>query len=436
MQWDFQIVQVTAAGTFGTVCVAFDWTSRQFYALKILKERFRSNDKVLDRSRDEAAMLAAMNHPNILKVYEVFDVDERPVIVMEWIQGCSLQDLIDTSTKGLPVAAALAIIRQGCLALDAAYNTLSPGSGHPMEIIHRDLKPSNMLLSLRGEVKVVDFGIARAIFDGKKSQTVSMVLGARDYMAPERLDGQEETPKLDVYAMGLIFYELLQGQHLTLSLRPRVHTQQKQDALEALHLRDCPDQLAPAIRALFSDMTTYTEDDRMDVPEVITRIDELLADLPPVDMAAFANHKVRPMFEANSLMDPRRHEDYDELRFIDAMGPTQPGGADDIDTTLRAFLDSRGWEGRVEELWTLLLLNPSWTAAPFLEWLDRRRAQWWQFWQQNQATVPQKFALLRILACRFDDKVRSRVKRFQVDPDPRVRRLASALLTAEEITQF
>lgn len=436
MDWDFQIVQVTAAGTFGTVCVAFDWRSRQFYALKVLKERFRTHGQVLDRSRDEAAMLAAMNHPNILRVHEVFDVDERPIIVMEWIQGCSLQDLIDTRTGGLPATTALEIVRQACVALDAAFRTPSPGNQRPMEIIHRDLKPSNMLLTLRGVVKVVDFGIARAIFEGKKSETVSMVLGARDYMAPERLDGQEETQRLDVYAMGLILYELLQGEHLTLSLRPRVHARQKEDALDALALVDCPPGLAPAIRALFGDMTAYAVEDRLDVRDVITRIEELLATAGAPDMSRFANHTIRPVFEANSLMDPRLHDDYDELRFIDAMGPTPPGGDPDIDARLREFLDHRGWERRVEELWTLLLLNPSWTARPFLEWLDRRRAQWWQFWQQNAATVPQKIALLRILACRFDKPVRMRVKRFQVDPDARVRRLATALLTAEEITHF
>ncbi|MCA9571040.1 MAG: serine/threonine protein kinase, partial [Myxococcales bacterium] len=189
MGWDFQIVQVTAAGTFGTVCVAFDWTSKRFYALKVLKERFKTHEKVLARSRDEAAMLAAMDHPNILQVHELFHVDERPVIVMEWIQGCSLQDLVDCSTTGLPAATALEIVRQGCLALDAAYNAPEPHTGQPMRIIHRDLKPSNMLLSLRGVVKVVDFGIAKAAFGGRESKTVSMVLGSRDYMAPERLDG-------------------------------------------------------------------------------------------------------------------------------------------------------------------------------------------------------------------------------------------------------
>lgn len=437
MGWDFQIVQVTAAGTFGTVCVAFDWTSRRFYALKVLKQHFSSHDKVLARSRDEARMLAAMNHPNILEVHDTFDVDGRPIIVMEWVQGCSLEALMECSIGGLPCATALEIVRQAAVALDAAYTSPDPRGGEPMRIIHRDLKPSNILLSISGRVKVVDFGIAQGMFGGKESKTVSMVLGSRDYMAPERLDGLEDTPRLDVYALGLILYELLHGTCITLSLRPRVHTAQKQDALGALDLVDCPGPVEPAIQQLLEDMLRYDPANRLDIRQLLARVTSLLNQLEVPDMRGFANREVRPVFEANSLRDPRSHEDYPELAFLDAIGPTPPGGDASIDVRLKKFINSPGWERRVEELWTLLLLNPSWTARPFLDWLDRRRAQWWQFWQQNGATVPQKIALLRILACRIDGpSVRRRVKRFTLDPDKRVRALAGQLLLAEEVTAF
>ncbi len=437
MGWDFQIVQVTAAGTFGTVCVAFDWTSRKFYALKVLKERFKQNDKVLARARDEAKLLSAMKHPNILRVHELFEVDGRPVIVMQWIQGCALHDLLDCTDGGLPYDVALDVVRQGCTGLDAAYRALAPGSGQPMRIIHRDLKPSNLLLSLRGVVKVVDFGIAKAVFHGRESDTVSMVLGTRAYMAPERLDGQNETAKLDIYAMGIILYELLQGEPPKLSLRPRVHGLQARDAAKALAPAGCPPEILGAIRQLWLEMVSYEPAGRLQAHEVVARIDALTARMGGrPDMAAFANTYVRPVFEANSLVDPRTHEAYPELAFIDAIGPTPPGGDPHIDRTLTRFLHTPGWERRVEELWTLLLLNPSWTARPFLRWLERKRAHWWQFWQDSHATVPQKIALLRILSCRMDDEVRARVKRFLHDPDPRVRRLAKALLAAEEVSAF
>jgi serine/threonine protein kinase len=306
-----------------------------------------------------------------------------------------------------------------------------------MHIIHRDIKPSNILLSLQGAVKVVDFGIARGDFEGKRSETVSMVLGARAYMAPERLDGAPDGPRLDVYALGLVLFELLKGERIKLSMRPNVHARQMADALEALKIRGLSEAGEHHLRKLLAHMTTYDRHQRPDAIDVEQRALQILEHEGGVpDMEKYANDFVRPIFEANSLIDPRATDDYEELAFLDRLGPTQPGGDPDIDTELRKFLASPRWTQRVEELWTLLLLNPSWTAQPFVEWLDKRKKQWWQFWQQNTATVPQKIALLRILACRFDDDVRKRVVRFKSDPSPRVRKLAEQLLTAEEVTGF
>jgi serine/threonine protein kinase len=433
--WDFQIVQITAAGTFGNVCVAFDWRSKKFYALKVLKERFKDNRKVLARTRDEATMLAAMNHPNILKVHEFLEVDDRPLVVMEWVQGCSLQDLVDCNPQGIDAPIALEMIRQASNGLHAAYHTPAAGTTRPMNVIHRDIKPSNLLISLAGDLKVVDFGIARATFEGKASETVSMVLGARAYMAPERLDGAGDSPLLDVYALGLVLYELLKGERIKLSLRPNVHPRQMHDALEALKLRGLTPVQERATRELIGAMTAYATAERPSAQVVAERIGMLLRE--PADLARFANQHVRPIFEANSLIDPRSMPEYRDVEFVDRMGATAPGGTPDIDVRLRQFLATPGWAQRVEELWTLLLLNPAWSAAPFLEWLASRKSLWWQFWQpQSQASVAQKIALLRILACRFDDEVRKQVVRFRSDPSPQVRKLAEALLTAEENTGF
>lgn len=434
--WDFQIVQITAAGTFGNVCVAFDWTTKHFYALKVLKERFKHNRKVLARTRDEAIVLSAMKHPNILRVHELLEVDDRPVVVMEWVQGCSLQDLVDCTPRGIDAPVALELVRQAAEGLHAAWTTLHPRTREPMHVIHRDIKPSNMLLSLAGELKVVDFGIARATFEGKNSETVSMVLGARAYMAPERLDGAGDTPRLDVYALGLVLYELLRGERIKLSLRPNVHGRQLADALDLLDLRGLTKDGERLLRELVMAMTAYDPSDRPDAADVVARIGEMLGDDTP-DLSRFANQHVRPIFEANSLVDPRTMPEYADVAFLDAMGPTKPGGSAEIDTQLRAFLDTPGWAHRVEELWTLLLLNPQWTAAPFVEWLGKRKSQWWQFWQpSNLASVPQKIALLRILASRIDDDIRPHVRRFKADPNPSVRKLAEALLVAEENTGF
>ena len=437
MEWDFQIVQVTAAGTFGTVCIAFDWIRKRFFALKVLKERFCSDANILARTRDEATLLSTLSHPHILHVEALIEVEGRPVVVMDWIQGCSLQDLIRCTPQGLDPILALEMIRQAALALDAAYSHPPRPGVKPLQVVHRDIKPPNILLSLQGQIKVVDFGIARASFAGRASETVSVVLGSREYMAPERLDGALDSPKLDVYALGLVLYELIAGELLKLSLRPTVHPLQVLRGLERLDLSGISEENQAFLRFLIQETLEYEPEDRPSSAELAHQIQRLLnAEGRPPDLPQFASEEVRPIFDTNSLVDPRTHWAYKKVSFLNKLGPTGPNGDPDIDTKLRHFLQTPGWATQLEHLWTLLLLNPSWTTAPFLEWLEARESSWWQFWSQNQASVPQKIALLRIFGCRFDDEVRVSVTRFLRDPSVAVQKLARALLVAEESTGF
>lgn len=434
MAWDFQIVQITAAGTFGTVCVAFDWNSRAFYALKVLKERFEGNRNVVARTHDEATMLSLIQHENVLQVHALLEAARRTVVVMEWIQGCSLQDLLEVSPSGLAGPVAAELVRQSARGLHAAYH--APGPTGPMHIIHRDLKPSNILISIDGAVRVVDFGIARGQFQGKSDETDSMVLGARPYMAPERLDGAEDAPSLDVYSLGVMLFELLDGEPLKLSMRPLVHPRQVDDGLARLRIQGFSPEGVAYLQHLLKKMLSYHPADRPTAGEVDALLRKLLSAQGierPLD--ELVRRRVQPIFEANSLIDPRQHDAYPGLAFLDAIGPTEPGGNPDIDRELQRFLNREDWSHRVDDLWRMLLLNPDWSARPFIDWLDKRQPRW-RFWLANQATVSQRIALLRILGSRIDDPVRQRIRRFTNDAHPNVKKLARALLQVEEITGF
>ena len=137
------------------------------------------------------------------------EVGGRPVVVMEHVQGVSLDALLLRFKEGVPSSVAVEVMRQTCLALHVAYNESLGEDGQPMRVIHRDIKPSNVLLSIHGHVKVVDFGIAKGQFEGREANTESVVMGSRPYMAPERLDGISDNPTVDVYSAGMSLFELL-----------------------------------------------------------------------------------------------------------------------------------------------------------------------------------------------------------------------------------
>ncbi|HHO52974.1 MAG TPA: serine/threonine protein kinase, partial [Deltaproteobacteria bacterium] len=230
----YKLLEIAAAGTFGTVCVVRDLDRGTLVALKVLKEAHLHRPRVIARTRDEAAMLSQLHHPGIVQVGQLLYLEDRPVLVMEWVRGLSLEAILEPRRRGLPLPIAIEIVRQVTLALGAAYHAL-PTRGHePMRIIHRDIKPSNLLLSVDGVVKVVDFGIARGDFEGKEAKTLSMVLGARGYLAPERLDGHDDKPSCDIYSLGIVLYELLTGQHVMLSVHRDYHTQALERHLTAL----------------------------------------------------------------------------------------------------------------------------------------------------------------------------------------------------------
>lgn len=214
-------VEALGKGGFGAVYLA-DIRSRnnfsQRLAVKVLNEELGDNLEVVGRQRDEARLLAQLNHDHIVKVFDLTEINGRPALFMEYVPGVDACRLM--SLGPVPPRAALEIAAATSSALHAAFHTVSPFTNRPLHVIHRDIKPSNLLVSKHGTLKVLDFGIARADFD-REGLTKSVQFGTARYMAPEQWLGETLTARVDVFALGITMIELLKGTSAErLPLRP------------------------------------------------------------------------------------------------------------------------------------------------------------------------------------------------------------------------
>ena len=186
-------------GGMADVELAYDTQLDRLVAVKILHARYASDDSFLARFRREAQHAAQLNHSNIVAVYDTGEHDDRPFIVMEYVSGRSLKELLDREEL-LPERAA-EIAGEAALALHYA---------HERGLVHRDIKPANIMVNDEGQVKVADFGIARAVNAETVTQTAA-VFGTAAYIAPEQAQGEEVDRRTDVYALGCVLYEMLTG---------------------------------------------------------------------------------------------------------------------------------------------------------------------------------------------------------------------------------
>ncbi len=298
----FEILHVLGEGAFGSVCVArlADDPLRRLVAIKILKREYAANEKVLYRARDEARLLSRLDHPHIVRVEQLMEVQGRPVIVMELVQGVSLKDTLVTYPKGLPGSVAMEVIRQTALALHVAHHEATDEGGRPLHAIHRDIKPSNMLLSIHGQLKVVDFGIATGQFSERESHTESLVMGSRPYMAPERMDGAPDTPAVDVFSLGMSLYELLTGRTIPLSVNPTAFAKELTKYLDALEVDGLGVAETDDLRRLLRATLAYEPASRPQARAIVAELDRLVDAVDPahhVTLPAFAADVVEPLYE-------------------------------------------------------------------------------------------------------------------------------------------
>jgi serine/threonine protein kinase len=211
----FHFIREIASGGFGSVYLAkvmhADGFSR-LVAVKLLKNQWSDSEEVARRMRDEARLLGLLRHRNIVDVIDLTSIDGRAAVIMEYLEGVDLRFVVKELVEvgdALPVRSALEMMAAAASALDAAYNRPPIPGDKPLRVIHRDIKPSNIMIDESGLVKVLDFGVARSDIEGRESQTQDLQFGSLEYMAPERLFFEPETPAGDVYALGATLFELL-----------------------------------------------------------------------------------------------------------------------------------------------------------------------------------------------------------------------------------
>ncbi len=199
----YELGERLGSGGMSTVVLAFDRRLERNVAVKLLAEHLADDQQFVSRFRREALAAARLVHPNIVQVYD-FGLDEasgRQYIVMEHVEGQSCAEIL-RERGTLPVAEALGIVAQACRGLDYA---------HRGGVVHRDVKPGNLLRSTDGIVKLADFGIAKALSEESSITQVGAVLGTAAYLAPEQAAGVEATQRSDIYALGVVTYQLLSG---------------------------------------------------------------------------------------------------------------------------------------------------------------------------------------------------------------------------------
>ncbi len=197
----FRILEPLGAGGMGTVWKARDESLGEFVAIKVLSpETAASRPDLTERFRQEIRLARRITHRNVLRTHELLELGGTFAILMECVDGVPLGRILEEGR--MPLAAALRIARQICAGLDAA---------HAQGVVHRDLKPGNVLVDSSGGVKIADFGLARSLDAAGEATRAGMVMGTPHYMSPEQASGRPADPRSDIYAAGVILFEMLCG---------------------------------------------------------------------------------------------------------------------------------------------------------------------------------------------------------------------------------
>jgi len=207
----YRIVSQLGAGGMGEVYLAEDVQLARRVAIKLLASDVAADEAANRRLVQEARAAASLDHPNICSIYEVGEVDGRNFIVMQYLEGQTLEATL--KTKPLTSKESITIAAQITDALTEA---------HSHNIIHRDIKPANIMITSRGQAKMMDFGLARVVTKGIDSEAVTQsmglttpgtILGTLPYMSPEQVRGEALDVRSDIFSFGVVLYEMLSGRH-------------------------------------------------------------------------------------------------------------------------------------------------------------------------------------------------------------------------------
>ncbi|HKO45220.1 MAG TPA: protein kinase [Pyrinomonadaceae bacterium] len=208
----YRVIKKLGAGGMGAVYLALDTKLDRKVAIKLLHPEFNSDEHFKKRQLREAQAVAKLDHPNICSVFDVNEVDSFTFIVMQYIDGESLADKMDQAPLGL--GRALELVEQAAEGLAEA---------HAHGIVHRDVKPQNMMITPRGQLKLLDFGLAKQVNPGDPVDSEAptetllsqpgLIVGTMPYMSPEQVKGEPLEASSDIFSLGVTLYEMLAGKH-------------------------------------------------------------------------------------------------------------------------------------------------------------------------------------------------------------------------------
>ena len=200
---NYKIVSLIGEGGMGNVYLGEHTSIGRKVAIKVLRPELASNEEIRSRFKNEASVMARLQHPGIVSLFDYVENDEGLFLIMEYVEGIEITDLLKALDEPLSIDRAKDVMKKVLSAFSFA---------HKHKIVHRDVKPSNILLTKDDEVKVLDFGIAKLIGGSEFNLTkTGTQVGTVYYMSPEQVKAKELDQRSDIYSLGITFYELLAG---------------------------------------------------------------------------------------------------------------------------------------------------------------------------------------------------------------------------------
>ena len=270
----YRILSHLADGGMASVYVALDARLDRDVALKIMRPGLATDAVFVERFRSEARSAARLSHPNVVAVYDQGEDDGDVFLAMELVEGKTLRDVIHEEAP-LTAREAIAILEPILLALRAA---------HAAGLIHRDVKPENVIVRRDGEVKVADFGLARAITNQTTTSQTGVLLGTVSYLSPEQVERGVADQRSDLYAAGLLLFEMLTGRKAVSGDTPI------QIAYKHVHGSiDAPSAVVPTVPARLDDLvaraTALEPDDRFaSASDFLAALQHVRRDLTPAEL--------------------------------------------------------------------------------------------------------------------------------------------------------
>ena len=260
----YALLEKISEGGMSTIYKAYCNVLNRVVAVKILKQEFSNDEEFLKKFNNEAKSAASLNHPNIVGVYDIGSDDDVSYIVMEYVDGKNIKQIIN-ERGSFAEKGALEILRQICVALKAA---------HDQGIVHRDIKPHNIMINKFGIVKVGDFGIAKATSSATITKSDS-IMGSVHYISPEQAKAEYVDKRSDIYSLGIVFYEMLTGK-VPYDEEKAINTALKHVNCQLEIPQKYKHIISPSVQNILLKMTQRNPNDRyLDVSQIIIDIDKI-----------------------------------------------------------------------------------------------------------------------------------------------------------------